>query len=167
MLFLDLHRYRYVVGWILGLPACSLLARNQVAHLKCESFLLTLRQTPSKQHPATAGQNVLPVIQLIGDRRTRDLAAGAGVPESFAIAAIERKNIAAGVAGERDAGIRSQHAGGCTIPNIVAPANFSCLVVDGLDDAFAPESVVRASPANRRRRRAWQNRANSFRARKL
>jgi hypothetical protein len=87
------------------------------------------------------------VIQLIGDRRTRDLAAGAGVPESLSIAAIERKNIATGVAGERDAGVRSQHAGGCTIPNIVAPANFSCLVVDGLDDAFAPESVVRSSPA--------------------
>src|SRR5215472_13550188 len=29
----------------------------------------------------------------------------------------------------------------------MTPANFSRLVVDGFDDAFAPESVVRPSPA--------------------
>jgi len=62
-----------------------------------------LRQTPGKEHSAAAGDNVLPVIQFIGDRRTHDLTAGAGVPESLAIAAIEGKSIAAGVPGERDA----------------------------------------------------------------
>lgn len=66
-------------------------------------FLLTLWQTPGKQHSAPAGQNVLPVIQFKGDRRTRDLAAGASIPERFAIITIEGKNIAAGVAGEGDA----------------------------------------------------------------
>jgi hypothetical protein len=65
--------------------------------------LITLWQTPGKQHAAAAGHNILPVIEFVGDRRTRDLAAGAGVPESFAIAGIERKNVAVGVAGERDA----------------------------------------------------------------
>src|SRR5450432_3244748 len=69
----------------------------------CLPSLLTFWQTPGKQHPAAAGQDVLPVIQLIGDRRTRDRAAGAGVPESFAIAGVEGKNTAAEVAAERDA----------------------------------------------------------------
>ena len=68
-----------------------------------EPFLLSFRQTPGKQHPAAAGHNVLPVIQFICDRRTLDRAAGAGVPESFAIAGVEGKNTAAGVAAERDA----------------------------------------------------------------
>ena len=40
---------------------------------------------------------------FIGDRRTRDLAAAAGVPERLAVAGIERKKVAIGVAGERNA----------------------------------------------------------------
>jgi hypothetical protein len=115
------HGSRFAPG---NVPACSLCSRTEDFagyrnmhsicpragsrgscrdHIGGKTCLLTLRETPGKQHSAAGGQNILPVIQFIGDRRTRDLAAGACVPESFAIIAVEGKNIAAGVAGKGDA----------------------------------------------------------------
>src|ERR1700704_1390486 len=108
---------------------------------------LTLWQPPGKQHPAAAGQNKLLVVEFIGNRRTRDLRSGAGVPQSFAIAGIERENVSHGVTSEGDAGIRGQHSRGRTFSDIVAPANFSGLIVDSFDLAPTPDAVVGASPA--------------------
>jgi hypothetical protein len=84
-------------------PRVYLKTRGAARSWQDGLLLIVLWQTPGKQNPAATGQNILPMVEFIRDRRTCDLAAGAGVPQSCAIAGIEGKSTAAGVAGERDA----------------------------------------------------------------
>ena len=70
------------------------------------------------------------------------------MPEGFAIAGVESQNIAVRVAGEGQAGIRCQDTCTCTSrAYFVTPADFTGLIVDGFDDAFAPDTVIGACPA--------------------
>ena len=77
------------------------------------------------------------------------------MPEGFAVAGVEGKEVAGRVAGEGEAGAGGEDAGAGAGADFVDPAHFAGLVVDGFDLAFAPDVVIGAGPAVSSRQRAW------------
>ena len=107
-----------------------------------------MRQRPREHDAAATGEHVLPAIKLIGDGRGLHGRAGSRMPQSLAIGSVERENIAARVTGKGEPAIGGHHAGArAALANVVAPANFAGLVVDGFDYALAPHAIVGARPA--------------------
>ena len=89
--------------------------------------------------------------------------AGSGVPQGFAVGGVQGEDVSEGVAGEGEAGVRGQDARArATGTEFMGPADLAGLVVDGLQNAVAPEAVVGARPAVRRRRQAWRSRCCSW-----
>ena len=65
-----------------------------------EDGSLRLRKCPCEQYAAAAGQQVLATVELVRDRRTHDARARARVPKRFAVARVQRQEIAHRIAGE-------------------------------------------------------------------
>src|SRR5580698_2182546 len=69
------------------------------------------------------------------------------MPKGLAVGRIQRQEIAVAVAGKRKSRIGRKHSGPTFGANVVTPANFAGLIVDGIDHALAPNAIVGASPA--------------------
>src|SRR5579863_6407474 len=69
------------------------------------------------------------------------------MPQSLAIAGVERKHIAGTVAGDSEPGVGGHDARTGASSEFVDPIDFAGLVIDGFDLALAPYVVVRARPA--------------------
>src|ERR1700761_5203208 len=100
-----------------------------------------------KQHTSAAGQQVLPAVEFISDRRASDAGPGARMPKGLAVAGIQGKEITLAIGGEGQSGIRRQHSpAGASRAKFMAPANLTCLVIDGLQHALAPQPIIGACP---------------------
>ncbi len=101
----------------------------------------------ANKYAAAAGQHVLAAVELVGDRRTLDVRARAGMPKRLAVARIQRQEVTQSVAGESEPGIGGQHSRARAFwPKFMAPADFAGLIVDGLNHTFAPNAVIRTRP---------------------
>src|SRR5438045_2698387 len=109
---------------------------------------LFFRQRPGEQYASAAGENVLPAVEFIGDRRALHVLALPGMPERLAVAGAQRKHAALAVAGEDQAGIGGEYARACAVrAQLMSPFDLAGLVVDGFQDAFSPDAVVGAGPS--------------------
>src|SRR5580658_5290110 len=114
------------------------------------SMVSTLGKGPCKKHPAAAGDDVLAAVQFVADGRTLHRRPDACMPKGLAAAGLKREDIPVAVAGDCEPGGRGHHAGARpTLAHFMAPTDFAGLVIDGVDDAFAPQPVVGAGPSVR------------------
>ena len=69
------------------------------------------------------------------------------MPEGFSVLGGERKRVAVRIPGKRESGICGQNACTCaTFTQFMGPANLARLVVDGIENTLAPETVISACP---------------------
>ena len=100
--------------------------------------LRLLRERPRIEHAAHARHYILAAIEQISDRLALHVGAAAGVPERLAVAGAQGEDVALNIAGEGDAAIGGDDAAaGRAEAELVGPAGFAGLVVDGLDEALA------------------------------
>src|ERR1700722_4901061 len=70
------------------------------------------------------------------------------MPKRLAVARIESQKVSLRVACESQPRVCRQHSRARPLgANFMAPANLACLVVNGLNHALAPPTVIRARPA--------------------
>src|SRR6266481_1224580 len=118
--------------------------RSSVAHSPL--LLDNFRQGPGEDHAAISGHHILAFVQFVSNRRSLHADAGAGVPQSLAVTGIESENIAGIVASESQARVGAEDARAGLASHFVAPSDFAGLIVNGFDDPFAPDCIVRAGP---------------------
>src|SRR5438128_740810 len=69
------------------------------------------------------------------------------MPKSLAVAAIQGESVVSAIARKSETRGCGQHAGPSSLFDVMAPANFSGLIIDGFDHGFAPKSIITASPS--------------------
>src|SRR5579871_2002603 len=70
------------------------------------------------------------------------------MPQGFAVARVEGEEVPNRIARKGQSRVRGKHAGAVpVVASLVPPANPASLVVDGLDHALAPQTIVRPRPA--------------------
>src|SRR5882757_45806 len=70
------------------------------------------------------------------------------MPQGLAVSCIQRHDVSVSIAGECQAGVSCQHASPGTIfTQIMGPAQLARLVIDRLQETFAPQSVICTCPA--------------------
>src|SRR5277367_6809422 len=69
------------------------------------------------------------------------------MPKSLAVARIQREKVPLSITREGNSGIRGQHPGaGPPWAKFMGPADLAGLVVDRLQHALAPQSIIRTRP---------------------
>src|SRR5271156_5994358 len=70
------------------------------------------------------------------------------MPEGLAGAGVKSKKISPYIAGEGEPGDRGHHSGAwSSASQIMRPPNFARLIIDGLDNACAPQPIIGPGPA--------------------
>src|SRR5205823_2583479 len=97
--------------------------------------------------PAAGDENVLPAVQLIRNGSISDMP-DPRMPQCRAVAGAQREDVACGIPGERQSGIRAQNPRASpSSTEVVGPAGCSGLIVNRFQHCFSEDAVVRARPA--------------------